>query len=433
MNPKTDREKRRFIPINEKQRGFIYSQKHDLLLSGAVRAGKSFIGCWKGLMLNLKYPGNRGFICRKENTSLPESTLFTLLHQVLPSNWIVDHNQSKGRIIHLTPCKDVYSTIIYGGLDKKAGQDYPTKIGSTQFGWVFPDETLELEKGDWDMLSTRLNYMIPRYTKEQNDRIPRQIFGATNPDAPNHWLYKFFFECTEEQKKEREVYLMTPYDNPYLPKNYIKYLEQTLTGARRQRLLFGKWVQAEGTIYESFDFSKHLVDASKFLPIKDYKAIYFGADSNFPLPRAAVLAGIRGDGYVDILDEFYQENAHVEDLIEWLVKWQKQREWTLYGYHDPSNPTAIDKINRTQGISCEKADNEVIEGISEVERHLSNNLIRINKTCVNMIREFQSYRWKKKGEEPVKKDDHLMDALRYLLQSIRTIPSLKVVGARIFK
>ena len=401
----------------------------ELLLSGAVGAGKSFMGCWKGLLLNLKYPGNRGFICRKENTSLPESTLFTLLNQVLPREWIISHNQTTGKIVHATPIKGVYSTIIYGGLDKKAGQDYPTKIGSTQFGWIFADETIELEEGDWDMLSTRLRYQIPRYTKKQNDRIPRQIFGATNPGPPTHWLYKKFFQCTEEQKKQRGVWMVTPYENPYLPKDYIEHLESTLAGVNRERLLYGKWVSAEGIIYKTFDINKHVVSEKGLLAntqgkleITTYKRVIFGADANFPLPRAGLLVGIRGDGSVDIIDEFYQPHAHIEKLGKWLQGWAELLQRGIEGFHDPSSPDDIDDLNKMGQIVCDKAKNAVIPGISEVSRYFDNNLIRINNTCVNLIRQLQSYVWKKNSNPqiPLKLEDHLCDALRYALFSIKT-------------
>ena len=380
----------------------------------------SYIGCWKGLLLNLKYPGNRGLICRKENTSLKQTTLFTLFTQVLPKEWIISHNKTDGKIVHATPIKGVYSTIIYGGLDKSEKNDYPTKIGGASYGWVFADETLELEKADWGMLNTRLDYKIPRYTENQNDRIPRQIFGATNPDSPKHWLYKFFFECTKEERKEREVYLMTPYENTYLPKSYIKHQESTLSGIQRERLLLGKWVGAEGLIYKSFDINKHIVDESELLNeinqdgsksfnIRLYKQVIFAADSNFPIPRAAVLIGLHGEGRVDIIDEFYMENAHIQELIKWLLVWKEKIGKALTGYHDPSAPDEIDTINNTPGLICEKANNQVIPGISEVSRYFDNDLIRINKTCTNTIKEFQSYKWKKGGEgiAPNKVDDHL--------------------------
>ncbi len=395
-----------FEPANEKQKKFMESLKKYLMLSGAVAAGKSLIGCQKGFLLNMMYPGNRGLICRKEARSLPGSTIHTLFSQVIPKGLIVSYNQMKGELIHKTPLEGVHSTIMFSGLDKRADQSYPTKIGSTEYGWIFADEGIELDEGDWMMLSTRLRYKIPRYSFEQNSKIPRQMFTATNPDSPYHWLHKFFFQTKD---KDREVFLTTPYDNPYLPEDYLKALEGSLTGISRERLLYGKWVIAEGVIYTGFNPNTQVVDDSEFLPYKDYKELIVGADSNYPLPRAAILIGVRGDGTIDVLDEFYKEAAHVEQLCDWITEIYKVADNCVKVYHDPSDPTAIDKLSITEGAIVNKAANKVVPGISEVSRYFDNNLIRINEKCQNLIKELLSYSWElnKKGDKPKKVNDHL--------------------------
>ena len=213
-----------FKPVNDKQKAFIESTSEFILLSGAVGAGKSFSGLWKGFMMNLIYPGNSGLICRKELTSLKSSTLVTLIEQILPAEMIVTHNKQEGYIIHKTMVPGVNSKITYGGLDKKADQSSPTKIGSPEYGWIFIDEITEISLEDWEVLITRTRYKVtPRVFKkikehmklkikykEYVDAMVRQTFGATNPDGPKHFLYKFFI--TDEDKPGREVYFVTPYD-----------------------------------------------------------------------------------------------------------------------------------------------------------------------------------------------------------------------------
>ena len=41
----------------------------------------------------------------------------------------------------------------------------------------------------------------------------------------------------------------------------------------------------------------------------------------------------------------------------------------------------------------------------------------IFSSCPMMIREMKQYRWKEDEEEPVKRDDHAMDELRYFIMS----------------
>lgn len=414
-----------FRPANEKQKGFIESKKRYLLLSGAVGAGKSFLLCWKGFILNLAFPGNRGLICRKEARSLQNTTIQTLLNQVIPQSYIVSYNEQRGVLVHRTLDPKVNSTIVFAGLDKKAAQTYPTKIGSSEYGWIGVDEGTELIEGDWMMLTTRLRH------KTGHPNQVFQMFTATNPDAPTHWMHKFFFES---DNKDRDVFLTTPYDNPYLPEDYIKSLETTLTGISRERLLLGKWVQAEGIIYNGFSRERHIIEPDKLLPIKDYKMLFFGGDSNYPLPRAFVLVGVKENGQIDIIDEFYKPSSFIEEARDWLLEWQKKKEWTLCGVIDPSAPSDIEKLNSTPGLKCDKANNAVLQGISEVSRYFDNNLISINRNCSNLIRELQSYRWKKGADKevPDKVDDHLVDGLRYCLMSMGTPIQPFVMGMNIF-
>jgi hypothetical protein len=78
------------------------------------------------------------------------------------------------------------------------------------------------------------------------------------------------------------------------------------------------------------------------------------------------------------------------------------------------------------------ARKEKMRGIDTVSRHLrpaGEGLpprLRIFSTCRNLIRELGTYKWpegtdaRDPGNEPVKKDDHTLDALRYALHSLDT-------------
>lgn len=453
----------RIRPANRKQEAFLHSTTRYSLLSGAVRAGKSYIGCARIISKGVKYGGSRSLICRKSNNSLPESTAKTFF-DLIPSNLIVYRNDNKGLVRIKTEFDGVYTEITFSGLDKGAEQEYPTKIGSREYGDIFFDETSEGEKGDWEMLVTRLNYMPPLARDPENWRnyveewahermilraggeehvvdmlrehykdYVNQMFGATNPESNHHFLYKFFFKCRrddfssdeeyESARAEREVWLTTPYDNrKNLPEGYIETLERTLTGVQKERLLYGKWVAATGLIWKDFNREVHVTD--NLLRLSDYQELYFGADANFQKPRAGLVIGIRSNG-VDILDEFYEERVHVESLIEWLQSYAFERDETMCGVHDPADPSAVEKINTSDMLVCDKAINKVVEGISTVSKYFTTfdedgmPAIRIHPRCVNLIDELLSYRWKSGANKdtPVKEKDHLCDALRYALHS----------------
>ena len=63
----------------------------------------------------------------------------------------------------------------------------------------------------------------------------------------------------------------------------------------------------------------------------------------------------------------------------------------------------------------------MFSGINVVKRYLKDGQgkahLFIFKNCVNLIQEFKSYWWSDKSDNPIKKDDHALDELRYYLVS----------------
>ena len=222
-------------PINAPQDGFVASKAGAALFSGAFGAGKSIALCAKGLKLSLDYPKNFGYICRKVRATIGLSTLKTFLDLICPKELIADYNKSEGLIT-----LNNGSQILFGGLD-----DY-LKIGSLGaggIGFVGIDEAIETVEDDWTMLEGRLR--LPG--------VPHQIFAATNPGPPSHYLYRKFF--TEHRG---EVYQASSYDNPALPDDYRKRLSE-FEGIYKDRYVLGLWKGLEGLVYSSFDDKQCLI------------------------------------------------------------------------------------------------------------------------------------------------------------------------------
>ena len=63
----------------------------------------------------------------------------------------------------------------------------------------------------------------------------------------------------------------------------------------------------------------------------------------------------------------------------------------------------------------------MINGIRNTSSAIQNGLIKVSRTCANWLEEAQSYVWDPDCEEdkPVKDHDHLMDAMRYFVNTMR--------------
>jgi len=135
-----------------------------------------------------------------------------------------------------------------------------------------------------------------------------------------------------------------------------------------------------------------------------------GQDFGFNVASALVdIEFFEGCVYVDEL--LYETKLTTNDLIEKYQALGLTK--SIQTYCDAAEPKTIEEICRA-GYNALPADKDVLEGIRKVK----SMPIYITKRSVNLIKEIKSYKWKvdKDGkvlDEPVKFNDHAMDALRY--------------------
>lgn len=468
----------RFEPNPGAQKEFIRSTERQLLYSGSFGAGKSRAGCEKGYFLNQKYPGNRGLIVRKSLVDVKASTVKqSLLEDVIPESHIVDHNKGDNIIIHHTGERDptgeeVYSEIHYYGVnsgEKTSSDDLPRKIGSTEFGWIFIDEGTELSRGEWNQLLGRLR----RDQHQQNGyvyRIPiQQIFTATNPDSPNHWMHDYF-GIGDAAPADREYWTANLWDNQqHLPDEYIKDLETSLSGMYYKRYVEGKWVGAEGMVYDEYDPNVHLLhpndlnshfgiledtvpsdrwelhgreeygneEASYFVTPPEHWRLYRAIDFGYRNPFVCQWWARSPEDELVLFRELYMTEETTQDMAP-RIKSMTPDDLPLamsVADHDAENHETL----RQEGITTVNAKKSVEAGIQSVKKRLmrdergrpkvyfmqgaraheaSTRLILDDKP-LKTVDEIYDYEWKDDDEEePEKEDDHGMDAMRYLVHTL---------------
>ncbi len=422
---------RDFFP---EQGEFVGSAADEVLFSGAWGAGKSLSLCAKALMLSLRYPGNRGGLFRKEFKALKATTLITLLEgdgrtgPVLPPEYIAKHHKTEATIRLKNG-----STILYGGLDN------PGWILSLNIGWFAVDQIEQLTEQDYNMLLGRLRHPVPSV---------RQGFGACNPEAPTHWLYQRFFH-----KKPPGTHAITAntFSNPYLPDDYVARLKK-LKGVYRLRYVEGKWIAFEGMIYDNFEPTTHIIDPFE-IPHDwpRYRVIDFGYRNPFVCQWWAVSPDDIYYMYREIymthrlVSEHAKEIQHLEEVgldDEGNEIWRERPERS-WADHDAEDRATLE----ANGIYTRPAIKDVSPGIQAVYERLNigedgkagiyffrNALVEIDQHLeaeekpVSSLDEIQSYAWKKPGpgrptkEEPVKENDHGMDAMRYFVYSMAAAP-----------
>ena len=390
-------------------------QYDEILISGSAGTGKSRAGLEYLHWHAVNYPGCRLLLVRKTRTSLTESGLVTLERHVLgEENPIVQGPQRSHRTVYRYPNGSV---IVVGGMDKSS------RIMSTEFDIIFVQEAIELEEDDWESLTTRLrNYVVPY----------QQIVADTNPSFPTHWLKR---RC---DAKKTVLINSSHEDNPRLyneakgewTREGEEYLARlgNLTGARLQRLRWGRWVQAEGVVYEEWNESVHLIDP--FGIPKDWKRIRV-IDFGLVHPFVCQWWAFDHDQRMYLYREIYMTDRTVSTHAKQIRELDRHERITAtICDHDAEDRRTL----LENGIPNFPAKKDVLAGIGKVQDRLKvqadgrprlfifrDSLVEVDrelekdKKPLSTAQEFDGYLWKDndKKEEPVKENDHGLDALRY--------------------
>jgi len=144
------------------------------------------------------------------------------------------------------------------------------------------------------------------------------FIGATNPDAPTHWVYKYFIEPNEhEQHQNRFVFYSLTEQNPFLDPAYLEQLKRDLSAKEAERYLRGQWIELyTDFIYFEYKSTAQYKRNEVFTPVPGHP-IHISHDFNIGhgKPMSAVLFQYIGDEF-HVFCESVIEGARTADIIE---------------------------------------------------------------------------------------------------------------------
>lgn len=406
-----------------------------MVLAGGAGSGKSVFALHKLNALCLRFPGALALLVRKSRTSLRNSAI-PMLESIVPGH--VTHLKTDSRFIYPNG-----SRIVYGGMyDEKQRQAIRSIAGENGSGVDFAlmEEASAFTAQDLDEVSGRMRGSSAPF---------RQIILCTNPDTETHWINQQFIKphlAGILDTSKAAVYLPGPLDNPILKPDYLDRL-RGLSGVLRARLWEGRWVRAEGTVYDEFDPDVHLIEPFE-IPAdwRRYRAI----DMGYNHARVCLWGALDWDDNLYIYRETYrtQQTAshHAIQLRRLSNNDGKGESYeATWADHDAGERADYEE----GGISTIPANKDVKRGLQAVRWRLQNALnakngqntgpwVKFFRGCTfqvdeklreshkpySTVQEFDCYLWKRNGdgsvstEEPIKENDHGMDALRYMIMGI---------------
>lgn len=371
----------------------------EVILAGPADTGKTFGGLHKLDTLLWKYPGSQAAIVRKTQKSLYGSVCVTYQQKVANMGVINPYGGDK------TPDRYVYPN---GSVIWLGGMDNPDKVLSSERDFIYVNQAEELGEGDWETLKTRCN-------GRAGNSPYAQLFGDCNPGGSKHWIRERARRGSLVLLDSRHMDNPTIYNADGSPtesgKARLASLE-TLTGIRRKRLLEGIWATAEGAVYDEFDTRVHVIERDT----AEFTEWALALDEGYTNPAVILLLGVDSDRRLHVAKEFYERGKLQKDVVGFAAEWWEAYHCTTAAV-DAAAAGLIADLNDV-GVYAEPRKGRVLDGITTVQALLKiqgdgRPRLTVDPSCANVINEFESYVWKEGKDEPVKENDHALDALRY--------------------
>lgn len=247
--------------------------------------------------------------------------------------------------------------------------------------------------------------------------IQNRIIIIMNPTDSNHFIYKKYIERTHKlididgvkvqvSTHPNVLHIHTTYfDNKeYLSEQFIREVKQMKTenSDKYAHTVIGRWADvAEGAIFKKYGVVKEFPQWCTKVAIGQD----FGYTNDV---SSGVMCGIIDNAlYVDEL--FYQSGMLTNDLANNL------RPYDLKVFSESADPRLVQEI-KNRGVNIYPVDK--YKGIKEgIDKILSMDIF-VTERSYNILKELRSYVWDKDKDgnyinEPVDKDNHAMDAIRY--------------------
>lgn len=220
--------------ISDKQKEFIKKAHHRYNLKvGARRCGKTYLDNLYTIPKRIiERKGKEGlYVILGVSKGTIERNVLQPLRQIYGDDLVSSINSQN--IAYLFD-EDVYCL----GAEKV---NQVSKIQGTSIKYCYGDEVAKWSQEVFIMLQGSLDK-------------PYSCFdGALNPENENHWLKADFIDKIEEKKLDVYVQHYTIFDNPFLSKEFVDNLCKEYEGTvYYDRLILGKWCNAEGLIYKKF-------------------------------------------------------------------------------------------------------------------------------------------------------------------------------------
>ena len=346
-------------------------------LQGGTRSSKTYSLCQLFIVKALRETGKVFTICRKTLPALKGTAYRDIINLLKELDLYREENHNKSELSYILGNNNLLEFISI---------DQSQKIRGRKRDYLWLNEANEFTYEDWQQLILRTT---------------DKIYLDYNPSDPYSWIYEKVItrdDCT--------FFKSTYKANPFLDKDTIAEIERLkdLDPDYWQVYGLGEIGSIQTMIFRKFE----LVDEVQG------NLVGYGLDFGFTNSPSALVAVYQSDDNLYIKEMLYEKRLTNTDLANKLKEFRIDRQSEIVA--DSAEPKSIEEVYRSGfNIKPAKKGAGIHLGIDIMRRYK----LHITKDSLNAIKEFRSYKWAtdKNGDVlnvPVKVNDHLIDATRYL-------------------
>ena len=386
------------VVLTDKQAEFIDDRTRHLMVMGSAGSGKTFFACFKVIMYALEYENAQIGVFRRTMPSL-KKTSWKVIETLLKKYQIAYSINKSDAIIQI---ESSGSEIMFIPVDDDE------KLRSLTLDLVYIEQCEEISYDEYQELNLRIRGEV--YLNHWG-----QMLVVVQPGSKTHWLYRLFYQLHPNDPDYKYVHF-SYLENPYLPPEQLKqYRDMERDNPEKYRThALGEWISNSKQIF---------VDNWSVGGLRSaYSFFSGGIDWGYAKPACFLLCGWYDDECY-VLGEVYGAEMKTSEFyyrIEELLSLHNLSVKDLDSvYADSADPEKIkDFYDRGMNILPSVKNVQAKIGVTKETR------IHIDESCVNLLEELPNYEWQKDKnnrllEQPVKEDDHSVDALCYACFGVR--------------
>lgn len=411
---------------------FHTSTAYERCCFGAFGSGKSYTGCDEAIAWCLEQPGVRGLITRKTIPELRDTTEPVFAERVPPDLWNAGHITRAGGHFDTFTFPNG-SQILFRSID-----DW-RKHKSLNLGFIFYDELSEFDEETYIAMRGRVRQkdLTPEArARGYTGKITRRgIWASTNPEGRD-WVYRRFHPDSKDRQDGTAAFFSTTLDNPYLPPEYVQSLLE-MPKPWIQRYVLCQFDDFAGRIYEEFNWDDHTVEHPNWNQLQIHRPlVWMGMDPGTENPTAGLWCWMDVENRTLIgIAEYEQPGLAVDQhVMAWKAIEAQQRMLVRWRVADPNSITQRDRGSAIQlatqyakqGFNFNLGASSHNDRIPALAHLIHLRRFKLSRqACPKTYEAIKDYQWKDltpaqraSGEnpkqEPLKKNDHLVNCAEYL-------------------